>query len=77
MKWAVVKYENGILTTQAGHRFQDFICDRERPLSGLVHVMKHFGDHEHDSGTDVEVQYVHDPVALLVNAALKFYGMYE
>lgn len=71
--WNIVKYENGILTTRRdGHRFEDF----ELVKDGLgVYANKHFGDHEHDSGTIIDVKHDGsiDQLNTLVKAAIQFH----
>lgn len=76
-KWHVVKYENDILTTtRDGHRFEDFSISEEKDL---VFADKHFGDHEHDSGTVITIPVNPELPKLnaLLKAAIEFHKEYD
>jgi len=73
MKFEVVKYVDNRLTTQRGHRYEDFFL-----LEGAtsdVEAMKHFGDHEYDSGTTIELDRTYPTLfETLYAAAQKFHS---
>lgn len=74
--WYVVKYENGMLTTcRDGHRYEDFELDDD---GVQVFANKHFGDHEYDSGTVVDVRHdgTTDKLNTLMKAAVEFHQDY-
>lgn len=74
MKWEIIGFNASeqILTTKRdGDRYEDFfLIDGVRDS---VEVRKHFGDHQYDSGTTVDVGKCSTAAEALLRGALKFH----
>lgn len=75
-EWNFVDYKDGVLTCDMGVRCHDFFYNPDH--DNLVEIIKHYGDHEFDAGSNVEIfpsgkGKFHD----LITTAQQFYREYE
>lgn len=66
-----VEFKRGGLTVDLGKHSLDFFNHEGKDFVRSVECLKHYGDHDYESGTTVEDCYAKDPNVRLLIAALK------